>query len=160
MPADLLDAYHSSPAEYYPAMGGAACGRAPKISWRDGAATWEATGSCDEGPFLGTVKDPSWWHVVTIEVPASGSYVLDVGGRRAAMTRCLTDPVDWRQLPELRHDWLTGDWEHIAPFADRDRSELGWEEQVLDLDAGVYEVWVEYPADDAGAEGENGLFRL
>jgi hypothetical protein len=145
-PEDLLLAYETSAKAYYPAMGAAACGQGPVIRWQDDTATWPAEGSCSEGPFFG-FETSTWWQRVTIDVSTSGTYLLDTGGREAALTRCLTAPADEFELPKLP-DLATGDWLHTSPMESVGYSfgaGVGedWADYPLELDAGIYDVWIE-----------------
>ena len=158
---EVLLAYGASAKRYYPAVGAAACGQGPLIPWQDDAATWLAEGSCSQGPFFG-METGGWWQRVTIDVSTVGTYLLDTGGRQASLTRCLTAPVDQAQLPELQA-WITGDWLHEDPMEDLDYAAPGdaWVDLPLELDVGVYEVWVERRANELpGVNDEMRLLRL
>lgn len=156
-PEEILLTYQSSAKDYYPAMGAAACGRGPRISWHEDAATWPAEGSCLEGPFFG-FETSNWWQRVTIEVPTSGPYLLDPAGRMAAMTRCLTVPADESELPEPQ-SLVNGDWLHYDPM-DLSGATFDWEEPI-ELEVGVYEVWVERRSREVSSKGSPmSLFKL
>lgn len=142
---DVMRAYETSGRQYYPAMGGAACGQGLVAPWRGEAATWSAEGSCEEGPWIGFV-DGLWWQRVTIEVPSAGTYVLDTGRRLASLTRCLTEPADESELPPLPA-LATGDWLHGLPSDDLldvfGYGDEDWADEELELEAGTYEVRIE-----------------
>ena len=145
-PEDLVSEYTLSAKAFYPAMGAAACGQGPTVPWTDSAATWLAEGSCADGPFFG-FEDSAWWQRKTLEISSPGSYVLDLGGRTASLTRCLTDAADDSELPPLQ-GWITGDWLHADPLDDLNYAIVddpgdGWPDVILELDQGTYEVWIE-----------------
>lgn len=163
-PEDLLLAYETAAKAYYPAMGGAACGKGPVIPWQGDAATWPAEGSCSEGPFFG-FEDSPWWQRVTIDVSAPGTYLLDTDGREASLIRCLTTPADEFELPKLP-ELATGDWQHTIPMDGLFHS-FGsgpgedWADHPLELDAGIYEVWVERRwSEISGLNSEMSLLKL
>lgn len=165
-PAELLAAHDATRRDYYPAMGGSACGRGPKVPWRDGAATWRTEGSCADGPLFGFAgADP--WQRVTIEVPSDGWYQLDPGGRVASMTKCLTAPGDESEVWKQKEGrGVKEDWEHTVPMFDLYSEDWAlrsddWAERKLQLGAGTYEVWVQRRPEELPDEtSEVGLFAL
>lgn len=164
--ADVLLAYQTTAYDYYPAMGGSACSRGSSVPWRDGAATWRTAASCADGLVLGFESSDQWQRVV-VEVPADGWYRLDVAGREASMTRCLTTPSDEAELRDQPKWWaVKGDWEHAVPMVDFYRPHIAqrtdeWATHDLELLAGTYTVWVRHdPGELPDETSEVGLFKL
>lgn len=149
-PEAVLQAYASSAKEYYPGMGGTACGQGPVVPWQDDAATWPAEGSCLGGPFFG-FESSSWWQRVTIEVPTPGTYLLDTAGRLASMTRCLTVAADESELPEPQ-SMVPGDWKRDEPMEILATYD-DWEDYPLELEAGRYDVIVERRSYELASRG-------
>lgn len=121
-------------------------------------ATWPASGSCLDGPFFG-FESTTYWQRVTIEVSAPGAYELDSGGRLASVTRCLTAPADLDELPEIA-GLVTGDWKHSSPSGDLSYSLDDWAGRVLELDAGLHEVWVRRSREQSSMQSEMSLRAL
>lgn len=160
-PEDVLLDYETTAKEYYPGMGAYACGRGARIEWIDDAATWETGGSCAEGSVRGLESTVQMQRVI-IDVPLSGAHVLDVDGRVASLTYCLTAPANAEELPDLSYP-VAADWEVQeplgatgGPFVSRD-----WADPVL-LEAGTYEIWIDRTVDENGLEarGTMSLRRL
>jgi len=145
-PEDVLLTYQATARDYYPAMGGSACGRGPRIPWRDRAATW-GTDSCADGSRYG-FEDSDQVQRVTIEVATDGWYLLDPAGHEASVTRCLTAPADETEVLHRYLGWaVKGDWERRVPLIDLYNPRLAqyndeWAEHELELTAGIYDVWV------------------
>lgn len=162
-PAEVLDDYASTARDYYPGMGGSACGRGPRAAWRDGAAIWEVATDCADGPLFGREGRFNLQRV-TIEVPRDGSYVLDTAGRDATMTACLAAPADAAELRDSPRWWaVKGDWEDTVPLIDLYRPVAvqrhdDWAAHELELTAGVYDVWIRRRAEEP--DGVVGLFAL
>ena len=150
---ELLQNYQASAKDYYPGMSAAACGQGPVVPWKGEEATWSAAGSCAEGPLFG-FAELGQWQRVTIEVQTAGTYRLDVGGRWAAMTRCILEPLDEAELPELKPDGIGGDWLFDTAMGDTLNQYPEWDHP-LELDAAIYEVWVERSQD--GAQSSAGM---
>lgn len=147
-PEEVLAAYEAAPRTYYPGLGSLACGTGEVVAWEGDAATWQAEGSCLEGPLIG--YETGMWQRLAVDVPASGTYVLDTGRRPASLTRCLTVPTFEAELqPSARP--ISDDWDLDAPplqslfqvygrpSADEDED---WADLVLDLAAGRYEILI------------------
>lgn len=163
---DVLLAYQTTARDYYPAMGGSACSRGPRIPWHDGAATWQTEASCADGPLFGFESSDQWQRVI-VEVPTNGWYLLDLAGREASMTRCLTEPSDESELqPQVKWWAVKGDWEYAVPMIDFYNPRVAqrtdeWAEHELELVAGTYAVWVQRdPGELPDETSEVGLFKL
>jgi hypothetical protein len=116
-----------------------------------------------EGPFFG-FENSEWWQRVTIEVSDPGTYLLDPGIRGASLTRCLTAPANEFELPELPA-MVSGDWLHEDPpegyaYTFGFGSDKRWADFPLELEAGIYEVWVERRTRELPEESEMSLRRL
>jgi hypothetical protein len=157
---DALSTYAKTAKDYYPAMGGAACGQGPVIPWQGDAATWPAEGSCADGPLFG-YEAGSHFQRVTVELASAGTYRLEVGGRDAALLHCLTTPLDEAELPELRADGVSGDWLFSTPQQFWGSLYDDWDDRPpLELTAGTYEVWVDRTHDIPDSLGFNPNMRL
>ena len=144
---EVLAAYDNALPTYYPGMGAQACGAAAKVPWQGEAATWEAITECDDGPLIGFEGGP--WQRVVLDVPSDGVYVLDTVGPAAAMTHCLTVPTEEAAL-EPSNSLVADDWKYSEPLESWifpygwDYDEV-WADQLLDLRAGTYEIWINNP---------------
>jgi hypothetical protein len=157
-PEEVFQRYAESAREYYPGVGAAACGQGPRLPWDGDVVRLPTEGSCEDGPSFGFASS-NWWQRVAIEVPTAGSYLFDTGGRSASITSCLTAPADEGDLPVVRAEGVTADWAgsflplHPAEYSD------AWAAP-LELEAGLYEVWIERTGEEPVWAPEMSLRRL
>lgn len=156
-PEQVFQRYAESAREYYPGMGAAACGQGPRIPWDGDVVMLPTEGSCADGPFFGFAST-LWWQRVAIEVPTAGTYLFDPGGRSASITYCLTEPADQADLPVVKGEGVTADWAAFLPLNPNEYQEA-WPAP-LELEAGLYEVWIERSHETPGWAPEMSLRRL
>ncbi|WP_434418047.1 hypothetical protein [Nannocystis pusilla] len=84
---------------------------------------------------------------------------LETGGRPFEWMRCLTEPADEDELPEL--PWQVTHDDSIGPVPDS-MAPLGEDDGALELPAGTYEIWVRRrdEAYEEGASPESRVRRL
>lgn len=94
------------------------------------------------GPILRFRVGGWWWQRVAIRVPTAGTYVFDPNGRMASITLCLTEPADGAELPVWKSDGVTAEWLSFMPLVPGEYLEE-WPQVPLELEAGLYEIWIE-----------------